>query len=155
MINRRRFAELLADAPQNIEIRQRGFHQNDVRTFLDIERHFAQRFLRVRAIHLIGTPVAELRRALRGLAERPVKGRRKLGRVAHDACVLKAVAIECFANGADPAVHHVARGDEIRAGRGVRDRGLGEQFDGLIVQNVEMIAVDPRHAAMPVAHVLA
>ena len=39
--------------------------------------------------------------------------------------------------------------------RGVRERSLREQFNGLVVQDMEMIAVDPRHAAMPVAHVFA
>jgi signal transduction histidine kinase len=38
MINGSRFAETLAHPPENIEIRERRFHENDVRAFGNVER---------------------------------------------------------------------------------------------------------------------
>ena len=63
--------------------------------------------------------------------------------------------IERFADRADAAVHHVARRDKIGAGGGVRERGFHEQFHALVIQDMEMVAVDPRDSAMAVAHVFA
>ncbi len=37
----------------------------------------------------------------------------------------------------------------------MRKRGLHQEFDGLIVEDMEMIAVHSCHAAMTVAHVFA
>ena len=93
-------------------------------------------------VHLVGAPVAELRRAFRGLAERAVKDRGELGRVTHDAGLLETIRVERLADGADAAVHHVARSDEIRAGGGVREGGLRQQLDRLVIQNMEMLAID-------------
>ena len=63
--------------------------------------------------------------------------------------------VERFADGADAAVHHVARRDQIGPGGSVGERGLHEQLDAFVVQDMEMVAVDPGDAAMAVAHVFA
>ncbi len=52
-------------------------------------------------------------------------------------------------------VHHVARSHEVRAGGGMRQRSFCQQLDRLVIQDMEMLAVDPGHAAMAMAHVFA
>ena len=72
-------------APRDhIEIRHRRLHHNHVRSFFKIELDFAQGFAKVGPVHLIGTPVAEMRRRIRGLAKRPIKSGGKLRRVRKD-----------------------------------------------------------------------
>ena len=91
--------------------------------------------LRVRRVHLVTAPVAELRRGLGRLAERPVKRRRKLRRVTHDGRVGETVLVQFRADGAHAAVHHVARRDDVRAGLGVAGGGAREQLQRRVVQN--------------------
>ena len=124
MINRSRFAEPFPRAPENVEIRQRRLDHNNIGAFIDIEPDFAQRFIGIGRIHLVGTAIAKLRRTFGGIAKRAVKDGSKLRRVTHDARVGEAAGIERFANRADAAVHHVARRDHVRAILRVRERGL-------------------------------
>ncbi len=122
---------------------------------VDIERDFAERFVGVGWIHLIAAPVAKLRRAFRCFAEGAVKGGGEFRGITHDAGLVVACGVERLSDCADAAVHHVARGDEVGTGGGMGERGFDEQRDALVIQNVEMVAVDPRDAAMAVAHVFA
>ncbi len=62
------------------------------------------------------------------------------------------LGVELRANRAHAAVHHVGRRDGVRAGFGVRDRGLGEQLERDVVVDLTVI---PDHAAVTVRHVLA
>ena len=69
-------------------------------------------------VHLIGAPIAELRRAFGRVAERAVKAAGVLGGVTHDRQVRKAVGVERRADRADHAVHHAAGGDHVGPGAG-------------------------------------
>ena len=109
----------------------------------------------IRRIHLIRAPVAELRRAFRRFAKRPVKGRGEFGRITHDPGLVETICVQRLANRADASVHHVARSHQIRAGGGVREGGLHEQLHALVVQHMEVIAIHARDAAMAMAHVFA
>ena len=155
VINGGRFTETLADPPQNVDVRQCRFDHDDVGAFVDIERDFAQRFFRIGGVHLIRTAIAELRRAFRGVTKRSVENRGKFGGVAHDAGLIETVRIQCFANGADAAVHHVAGRNHVGAGARVGKRRLDQKIDRLVVEDMEMIAIHPGDPAMTVAHVFA
>ena len=96
-------------------------------------------------------PVAELRRRAGRVAERPVERRAVLRRVRHDRGVLEAALVERLPDGADAAVHHVRRRDDVGAGRGVRDRGAHQLIDRRIVRD---LVVD-HDAAVSVVGVLA
>ena len=69
--------------------------------------------------------------------------------------MIEATGIECFANRADATIHHVARRYHVRTCCGVRDGSFDEKLDGLVVENMEMVAVNARDAAVAVAHVFA
>ena len=86
-------------------------------------------------IHLIGAPVAEGRRRLGRLAERPVEGGRVLGRVGDDRRRWRSHwrSSRC-ADREHAAVHHVARRDRIGAGARVGERHLRQRCDrGIVV----------------------
>ena len=104
---------------------------------------------------MIRTAIAELRRAFRGVTKRSVENRGKFGGVAHDAGLIETVRIQCFANGADAAVHHVAGRNHVGAGARVGKRRLDQKIDRLVVEDVKMIAIHPGDPAMTVAHVFA
>ena len=66
---------------------------------------------------LVALPVPERRRAARSIPERPIERTGELGRVGHErALVSVAIVDECTLDGLDAAVHHVTRGDAVRAG---------------------------------------
>src|SRR5688500_14012063 len=67
-----RHAELHARASDDVEVRQRRLHHDDVRPLVQIESDLAHRLLAIRGVHLISAAVAELRRAVRRFAERAV-----------------------------------------------------------------------------------
>ena len=114
-----------------------------------------KRFVGVGGIHLIAAAVAKLRRAFRRFAKRSVKGGGKFCRVTHDAGLVEAGGVERLADGADAAVHHVARRDDVGAGGGVRERGFHEQLDLSSFRTWKWSPSSPRHAAMAMAHVFA
>ena len=142
-------------SPQDVDVRQGGFHHHDVRPFVDIQSHLTQRFVRVGVIQLVGTTIAKLRRALGCLAKRTVKSRRKFGRITHNPSLIEAAGIERVANSADPAVHHITGCDQVRAGRGMRKCSFNQKLDSFIIEYVEVVAIDSRYAAVPVAHIFA
>ena len=71
-------------ARDDVEVRQRGLHHHHVGALGDVERGLVERLAGVGRVHLVAAPVAELRRALGGVAERSVQRRRVLRRVGED-----------------------------------------------------------------------
>ena len=116
MINRHRFAKAFSRAPEDVDVGKGGLDHNNIGAFIDIEPDFAQRFIGIGRIHLIGATIAKLRRTFGGVAKRAVKDGSKLRRVTHYAGIGETAGIERFANRADAAVHHVAGRDHVRAG---------------------------------------
>ena len=111
----------------------------------------AQRLAAVGRIHLVAAAVALRRGGLGGLAEGAVERRRVLRRVGEDRGVGVALLVELVADRGDPAVHHVAGGDDVGAGLGVRDRGAREQLEGDVVVDLA-VAEEP---AVPMRRVFA
>jgi hypothetical protein len=149
------FSEAFTHAPQDVEVWQGRFHHHNVRPFLDIQRRFAQRFVCVRKIHLVRAAIPELRRAFSCLAKRSVKCRGKFRGITHNGRLIEPALIERLANRTDATVHHVARGYNIRACGGVRERPLHQKFDAFVIQNMKMVAINSGHTAVAVAHVFA
>ena len=73
VIRRDRHVERGAHVGDHVEIRERGLHHHHVGALVDVERDFGDRLAAVRGVHLVAAPVAELRRALGGVAERTVE----------------------------------------------------------------------------------
>ena len=69
--------------------------------------------------------------------------------------MIETICVERLANCADAPVHHVARRHHVRAGRSMRERRFYQKFHSLVVENMEVIAVNARDAAVAVAHVFA
>ena len=65
--------EALLHPGDDVEVGERGLHHHHVRALLEVERDLLQRLADVARVHLVAAAVAELRRALGGLAERPVE----------------------------------------------------------------------------------
>ncbi len=141
----------VGDAPDDVEIGQRGLDHDHVRALLHVEQRLAHRLAPVGRIHLVAAPVAERGRRVGRLAERAVEGRGELRAVGEDRHVREALGVERGADRADAAVHHVARRDDVRAGARLADGRAREQLERRVV--VDRLAV--QHAAVPVARVLA
>src|SRR5271157_6579849 len=54
------YVELAARQGDDVKVRQGGFHHDDVRALLNVERDLAHRLALVGRIHLVGLAVAEL-----------------------------------------------------------------------------------------------
>ena len=106
-----RKVEALARRTDHVEVGKRRLDHQHVGALGDVQLALAQRLADVRGIHLVAAAVAERRRRLGGLAERPVERRGVLGRVRDDRRVG-----QLLADRADAAVHHVARRDDVGAG---------------------------------------
>lgn len=102
---------------------------------------------------LVAFPVAERRRATRRIPEGPVQRTREFRRVRHErAAVPVPVVNERALDRLDTTVHHVARGDAVRAGTRVRESDLrNARGRGRVVDS----AVGPEEATMTVGGVLA
>ena len=141
-----REVESLARGADDVEVRQRRLDHQHVGAFGDVELAFAQCLAHIRGIHLVAAPVAERRRRVGSLPERPVER----------GCVLRGVrdnrrVRQRLADGSDAAVHHVAGRNDVGAGLDVRDRGARKEVERLVV--VDLVAVeDP---AVSVRRVLA
>ena len=123
VVGRDRHVEGAAHIGDHVEIGERGLDHHHVGAFADVERDLGQRLAAVRRIHLVAAPVAELRRAFRRVAERPVqRGRRTSAAYARIAVVACAGLVERGTDRADLPVHHPARRDHVGAGIGLRDR---------------------------------
>ena len=126
----------LAQEADHVEVRKGGLHHQEVGAFRHVQRRLAQRFARVGGVHLVAAAVAELRRALRRLAERAVEGRCVLHRVRHDGQVGEPAAVQRSPDGAHHAVDHAAGGHDVRAGLRVREGDLPQDVQRLVVQEV-------------------
>ena len=79
-----RQVEALARGADHVEVRQRRLDHDHVGALGDVELALAQRLADVGGIHLVAAPVAERRRRVGRLAERPVERGGVLGRVGDD-----------------------------------------------------------------------
>ena len=95
-----------------------GFHHDHVGAFIEIECHLAQGFVGIGGIHLVRPLVAmtEAGGGSDGIAEWSVESRCVLGGVGHDGDTRMSCVIECPADGANPAIHHVARRNDVTPG---------------------------------------
>ena len=101
---------------------ERGLHHQHVGALLLVERGLAQRLARVGRIHLVAGAIAELGRAVGGLAEGAVERRwRTSPRTRGWPSSMKPSPSSARADRADAAVHHVARRDDVGAGLRVDD----------------------------------
>jgi hypothetical protein len=69
------------------------------------------------------------------VAERAVEGAGIFCRIGHDLDVEKSGRIQRLADGADAAVHHVGRCDDVAAGFGLHQRLPHQHRDGLVVED--------------------
>ena len=133
----------------SIIARSRSIHPRSA--FLDVLQRLAQRFIRVRGIHLVPATVTTLRRALGRFAERAVERTRELRRIGEDRSVGEACVIERTTYHADSAIHHVARSNDVGPRARVRDRLAYQEVErGVVVH----LAVS-QDAAVTVIRVLA
>ena len=86
-----------------------------------VELGLAKAFSYVCRIHLIAAPVAELRRAVCGLAERSIESGCILHGVGHDRNRREPRVVEAAANRADHAIHHSRGRDHVGTGLDLGD----------------------------------
>jgi hypothetical protein len=104
-----RHLELVLHPAHDVEVGHAGLDHHHVGALGDVERHFAEGFVAVGRIHLVGVFVALAQVAGRahGVAEGAVEGGGVLRRVGQDAGVDQLLAVQRGADAADAAVHHV------------------------------------------------
>ena len=127
-----------AHRPDDVQVGQCRLDHDDVGSFGHVQLHFPKRLPPVRRVHLVLSPVPELRRALGRVAEGPVEGAGVLGRVAHDRDMLLPRGVQGGSDGPHHAVDHPRRRDHVGAGGGVHHRGTAEQVEGLVVQQIPL-----------------
>ena len=135
-----------------VPVGERRLDHQHVGPLVGVEQRLAQRLATVADFQLVSATVAERRRRARGLAEGPVEGGSELRRVGEDRGVGQLLVVERRAQHTDPAVHHVRRRDDVRAGAGVADRRPREQLERLVVEHA---SAGVEHATVPVVGVLA
>ena len=124
----------------DVQIGQARFHHHHVGTFGEVERHFAQRFVCVRRILLVGFLVALQRRGRAdGLAVRPVEAARILGRIGEDHRVREALFLKSEADGADAPIHHVRRRDHIGACADMHQRLCDQALHRRIIRDCAVL----------------
>jgi len=108
----------------DVQVRHARLDHHHVRAFGQIERYFADGFVAVGRVHLVGPLVARAQAGRRTdcIAERAVEGRSVFGGVGHDPHALKAGGVQRLAYRADPAIHHVGRCDHVAARLGLHHR---------------------------------
>ena len=104
-----------------------------------VELALPHRLADVRRIHLVAATVAERRRRARGFPEGAVERRGVLGRIREDRKVFEPISVERSPKGADPAVHHVARGNHVRAGLRMAYGRPGEEIQGQVVHDLPVL----------------
>ena len=80
------------------------------------------------------SPVSVLAEPI-GVAERAVEGGRIFRRIGHDLHVEESGRVQRLADGADAAVHHVRRRDDVAAGFGLHQRLPHQYRDRLVVED--------------------
>ena len=138
-------------AKHDVEKRSRRLDHHHVGALFDVLHRLAQRLVRVGDVHLVPATIAGLRRALRRLAKGAVERAGELRGVAENRRILEACRIERATNDADPPIHHVARGHDVRPGARVRQRLAHEQGERGVVVHVAVA----QNAAVPMISVLA
>ena len=128
-----RHVEIVTYQPNDVEIGQTGFDDQEIRAFSSIGCGFAKSFAPVARIHLIGFAISELGCAFCGIAEWSVKCRRVFYRVGHDRRVGEAGCVEGLTDSRNPAVHHVGWCDDIRTRPGLRDSRAPQQLKSRVI----------------------
>ena len=144
MVDGEREGELVFGAAQHVEVGHAGFDHDEIRALADVQRDFVQRFVTVGRVHLVVAFVrlAEVRRRADRVAEGAVVGAGVFGGIRHDAHVFVAVCFQRLADGADAAVHHVRRRDDVHPRVGMTQRLFDEGGDGGVVQDVASFVGD-------------
>ncbi len=144
----------LAHTAQDIEVRERRLHHQHVGALVLVQRGLAEPLARVAGIHLVRRAIAELGRAVGGVAERAVERGGVFHGVREDGEVFVRAVIEGLADRGDAAVHHVAGGDDVSTSVGVDERDPREHLERRVVVDVDD-AVTPgvEDAAMTVVGV--
>ena len=138
LVGEGRNPELVFDAAHDVQVGHAGFDHHHVRPFGNIHGHFAQGLVAIGRVHLVGFFVAfaEVARRAHRIAEGAVKRAGVLGAVGHDAGVGQLFGFQGGADGADAAVHHVARRHDINTRARLGQRLLHQLGGGLFVQDV-------------------
>ena len=152
----RHAGKVLAYVANDIEVGQGRLDHNHVRAFGQVELHFPDCLASSRSrIHLVAMPAAELRRTFGRIAKRAIERAGVLGGVTHDRNVREPSAVETTADRADHAIHHTARGDQVRASLGMTNSLAGEQFERSVVVDIHATRGIVDDAAVAVTGVLA
>ena len=148
MIGKYRDFKTLFHTAYYVQIRQAGFNHNAVCALVDVEGDFAQGFLGIGGVHLVGFLVAfeEPARA-HGITERTVKRRRIFGGISHNLDIMVPCPLKRIADRADAAIHHVAWCNNVRPGRCLIERLRDEHIRCRVVQHITA-AVDQPVMAM-------
>jgi hypothetical protein len=120
-------AGLLLDGRDEVGGGLAGFHHEEVRALFRAAAARGECVAAVAHVELVRAAVAELRRGVRGVAERAVVVGRELGAVAHDGREVEARAVERGAQVRDAAVVHVGGRDAGGAGLHVAHAERGER----------------------------
>lgn len=111
----------LLSVADDVQIRRRRLHHDDVRALLDIPSDRSPRQAPAPRWELVAFPIAKRRGRARCVPEGPVQAARELGAVGHqDDLVRDAGFDQLQLDRFDPAVVHVRGRDAVRAGLGVR-----------------------------------
>jgi hypothetical protein len=114
-----------SDISDDVEVGDSGLDHHHIGTLIDIKIDLTERFTDVARILLVTLPVAAVCYLdVDRVSKRPVQRARVLRRVRKDRHVEESGIIECGADRSDLAVHHPARGDDVRACRCLGDGGL-------------------------------
>mmetsp|Transcript_20573 Transcript_20573/g.38351 ORF Transcript_20573/g.38351 Transcript_20573/m.38351 type:complete len:225 (-) Transcript_20573:1339-2013(-) len=152
LVGEGRHAEFVLHPAHDVQVGHAGFDHHHVGALGQIQRHLAQCLIAVAGVDVVRLLVGLAERAFRanGIPERPVKRARVLDAVGQDAGVDQAGVLESLADGADAAVHHVARAHHVGAGLGLRHRLAHQQLDRGVVDQVARLV---RQAVLAVAGV--
>ncbi len=144
LIGKGRHAELILHLTDHVQIGHARLDHHAVGPFLNIQRHFVQGFVAIGRIHLIGglVALAEVAGRTDRIAERAVVAGGVLGGVGHDLGVDEAILFQRGTDGADAAIHHVGRRDDIDPGLGVREGLLDQDLGGDVVQHIAFVIDD-------------
>ena len=138
LVGKGRHAELVLDAAHHVQVRHAGFDHHHVSTFGDVHGDFAQGFVGVAGVHLIGFFIGPAKVGSRAhcIPERAVKRRCIFRAVSHDAGVNAFFGLQRCADGGNAAVHHVAGRDDVHTGFGLGQRLLDQCQGGLVIHDV-------------------
>ena len=133
-------AKCIFDPAHHIQIRHAGFDHHHIRAFGNIHGHFAQGFVAVGRVHLVGLFIAfaQVARGPHSIAEGAVKRAGVFRAVGHDAGVDQVFRFQRLADRADAPIHHVAGGHDVDPGLGLHQRLLHQHAGGLVIQDIAL-----------------